>query len=969
VAIAVVVMAGIAVQTWFRPGTTLAGGDVVLPNGTAWIGRLFAPWTWGGSTLGEPSQLPLAAPWAAILSFVHAFGGDPGLARRVLDTTLFAGAGLAALGLLASLRMAPLPAAVGTAVYLLNPYVITWVNTYDVYLAALLLLPAILAALVAAGTGRLSVRWSAVLVAATAPLIGYTFLNPPLVGMILAATLSAPLVVAWVDGRDAGVRSLRALLLAVPLLLALSAYWIVPVILHLSELHPSPFTGVSGWLFTEVRATIRNAFWLNTHWGWRSPEYFPYAKAYEVPPLALLRFVLPAMAFGALALAPLDDGGHMRFRRHRNLRLAVAATTVALAVIVLSTGTNPPGNRIFDPLFTLPFGWLLQEPARFLMLAALAYAAMVAILVGAIIDHQSVHQLLASRRLTVPAFRLAIVPLAFGTAVLVGFPLYTGALVPDSGPPLPIWAIHARPAHVHVPTYWTEMARFADALPIDGAILVMPPDDFYEMPYTWYYGGDAFIVALFKRRVLVPSAQGYTPASSKLIGAVNLASQSILHRDWHQAEALVRVLNTPLILVRRDIVTPYANHSILSPNDLAAALQAAPNFVLLRQIGSLDLFALGDGVSETEVGSKFSMINTQTPDLRILSMLPPNTALVSGEPAFGVSYVAQAPRLELWQAKGDTFVWQPPAPSGWAYRIADLDSKAVVPLNHAGIVNAPTAKARVLYEPDSATSAITVSVTGRTAISNGDFSKGPWGPVGDCHAVNPAQALQYFDARVLKNTAPGGLPTLQLTASLDSACVHQVIDWHGGPLLLSMMVYHLQGAGPRACLWQTGPNRCAPLPSIPDTGSWSTYRATVRPEAGTAAVTLYLYADAYTQGGPTINDYADVRVVDLPALPDLALLADPEGLSSSSINLVVVHSSFSTKWQGPPNSKHVLVDGILNGWLIPTGANTFSARYNPATALHAAGWISLGACFVILLLPLWSRSLAERFAERIDSLV
>src|SRR5207248_1873737 len=125
VTIAVVVVPALSVQTWFRPGTTIAGGDVAVPNGTAWIGRLFEPWVWGGSTLGEPSQLPMALVKAPIQSITAALGGDPEIAQRILLTTLFVGAGLGALGLFASLRLTPIAALVGTTVYLFNPFVVT----------------------------------------------------------------------------------------------------------------------------------------------------------------------------------------------------------------------------------------------------------------------------------------------------------------------------------------------------------------------------------------------------------------------------------------------------------------------------------------------------------------------------------------------------------------------------------------------------------------------------------------------------------------------------------------------------------------------------------------------------------------------------------------------------------------------------------------------------------------------------
>ncbi len=948
VTIAVVVAAGIATQTWFRPGTTLAGGDDVVPNGTAWIGRLFEPWVWGGSTLGEPSQLPMALPRAAILGLTHALGADPGIAHRILESSLFIGAGLGALGLLASLRIGPVAALVGSMAYLFNPYVVTVVSPHDVYLATLCVLPAIPAALVAAGSGRLSVWWSAVIVASTSPLIGYAFFTPPLVGMILAAALSAPLVVAWVYGRPAARRCLRALLLAVPLLVLTSAYWTFPAIVRLGEAHLNS-SGISlgfNWIGSgEIRDTIRNAFWLNTRWMWIAPEYFPYANVYEDQPLSALRFVLPAGAFSSLALARLrrDD---RRPRRDRSLRLAVALATVALILIFLSTGTNPPGNVIFDPLYKLPFGWLLQEPERFLMVAALVYGLLIAVVVQEVVDHQSVTDLINSRRLKIPALRLAIVPLALGTAVMVAFPLYSGVLVPDTGRPLPVWANNARPQHVHVPAYWSDMAQFADALPLQGAVLVMPPDDFYEMPYTWYYGSDAFIAELFQRHVLVPS---YPP--SPLVDAVNMTAQSILRHDWPQSEALVRTLDAPLILVRGDIVVPFTNHSIVPPNDLAAALSGAPNFALVRHVGSLDLFALRGPVAETELQSNFVMINTRTPDLGLLPLVSRNGALVSGVSRPGVPFVVQSPPLELWQAKGDTLIWQPPAPSGFSYRVAELASKSVVRLSDAGTYM--TTGSQIVYAPGAPNDTLTVSVTTRPMITNGDFTTGDWGPVVDCHALAPTQARPSLEAHVVSHATPNGLPALRISASLDSACEAQDLAWHGGAIVLNVMMKHIQGAAPEVCLYEVGPDRCASLPAVPDMSDWFAYRVSVSPDVGTKAITLVLYADASEPGIRTINEYADVRALEVSGVSTFALLADPNSQPTYTTQLLVVHSTFSSQWQGPTNSQHVLVDGMLNGWLIPTGSKSPSIYYKPAFAFGLAEQVSLATYVLLLVWMLW----------------
>src|SRR5713101_3793313 len=158
ITLAVALFAGLAVQTWFQPGSSIASGDLPPPDGTAWLGRLSEPWTWSGSDLGGPSQLTLQLPWAAVLGLVHVLGGDPTLAQRVWYTALFVGAALGILGLLAALRMSPVAAVVGTAVYVLSPYVISEVTINTVFLATLGLLAAIPAAVVAAGIGRISVR-------------------------------------------------------------------------------------------------------------------------------------------------------------------------------------------------------------------------------------------------------------------------------------------------------------------------------------------------------------------------------------------------------------------------------------------------------------------------------------------------------------------------------------------------------------------------------------------------------------------------------------------------------------------------------------------------------------------------------------------------------------------------------------------------------------------------------------------
>ena len=98
------------------------------------------------------------------------------------------------------------------------------------------------------------------------------------------------------------------------------------------------------------------------------------------------------------------------------------------------------------------------------------------------------------------------------------------------------------------------MASYVDRDPANGAMLVLPPDDFYQMPYRWgYYGIDTFVGDLMHRPVLVPSGQTYFGSSPYLVGVVNLAVQSMLAGDWPLVDRILRVLGTPFLLTFGEI--------------------------------------------------------------------------------------------------------------------------------------------------------------------------------------------------------------------------------------------------------------------------------------------------------------------------------------------------------------------------------------------------------------------------------
>ncbi len=935
----------LVVQAWFRGGSSIAGGDIGPPDGVAWLGRLFAPWVWSGSDLGSPGTLELQLPWAAVLGLVNYAGGSAALAQRIWYTALFTGAAVGALVLLKTFGAKPVPAAIGAAVFVLNPYVITAVGTSPVYLLALALLALLPTCVLAAARSAISVRAAAIWLGLSAPLLGYVFINPPLVGMVLAAVIASPAVAWWLWGVEAVGRALRATLLGLGLLLIASAYWIIPVGIQLHTAAIGNLASASSWAWTEGRATIQNAFWLNTTWAWSS-QYFPYASDYLAPPLSLLKFALPAAAFGSLCIAARPSKESDQDSARLGLPIVVAASTVALFLIVFSTGTRPPGKWIFDPLYNLPLGWILREPGRFLMFASLAYA----ILVTALASHlMSMH---ASRGRRANFARLPLGPTAailLGGAISFGpgFPIVVGALVPDARPPLPS-------SHVQLPNYWTEMATFIDQAPYDGALVVFPPDDFYQMPYRWgYYGTDAFIPFLMKREVLIPNAQGYFPTTDSLMNASSLIASSLLRGDWGQVDNLLQSVGAPLILVRGDINPDFPGRTILSPAALSAALSRAPSFKLLHRAGALALFAnLSYVESGLAVAPEFATVDSNSPDLRILSLLTPGTRLVSGTALPGIPRVSQAPQLSTWNLGAGALSVALAEPVGWHYKIgllnADTPSQVVDPL-----VAPDRLRPFVAVEGiDQSTGAGILSLRlplGNSLITNGAFIEGPWqDTVGDCLALGGNSGSPALDATVVGG-GPNGLPALRLSASADSACEARAITWDSGPLLVDLQVRHLSGSAPRVCVWETGVGHCAPsIDNVKGIG-WAEHALYVTPDAGAASLSLFIYSDADPSATRTVNDYSDVAVYAIPS-SNVVLLGYPDGQPTGASKLVVLRASYSDGWIGPKQAKHVLVDGMMNGWLVGQAEPGRSAIYGPATLVSAGQVMSVAAFILIVTL-------------------
>jgi hypothetical protein len=208
------------------------------------------------------------------------------------------------------------------------------------------------------------------------------------------------------------------------------------------------------------------------------------------------------------------------------------------------------------------------------------------------------------------------------------------------------------------------MASYLNRAAPPGNLLVLPEDDFYQMPYTWgYYGADAFITGLIARHVVDPVAQGYAPAAQELRDAVGLVQQGLLAHDWSSAQRTLTATGTPLLLVRGDVNDAFPGRNITPPAALERALGEDKDMRLVHRFGKLELFALRRSISPAGTATRYATVNSATPDLRDLAVLPSGTALISSPMRKVVPAVLQVPPVSQWQRAADelkTSVVEPP---------------------------------------------------------------------------------------------------------------------------------------------------------------------------------------------------------------------------------------------------------------------------------------------------------------------
>ncbi len=769
------ILGALVVQTWFRWGHLLAGFDYNPSLGTAWVTRIFNSYGWNGNDLGGSVMNQSRLPWGAFELAVHLLGGSTSLAQQLWLTVVVVGVVLSTVWFSRAIHLSPLAAVVASFFYLTNPYTQTSVNFSDVYLSAMGLIPFCSALVLLYVRGQMA-TWKLVTgFILAAPFFGYAYLNPPLVGMVGGAIIVILILAGLSEGWKRFGRKLAGLTAAFGALMVASLYWIIPAMNSLSLVSTKNLSGVSTWTWTESRATLANAMWLNTSWAWNISIYNPAAPSYVRFPLEWVPILLPVVVFGVFLLAP----GRLTSNQWKTVSVASLAS---LGIVILSTGTRFPMGPVFNVLYGLPYGWLIREPGRFLMVAALGFAIMSGVALdgsyAALMDRLRSSSTASSRNLgrvrnsrNPVITRLLALGLVGGVIVAMGYPVWTGIFIPGARQGFPS-------ERVSIPSYWTSMVDYLNsAAAPSGALLALPADDFYQMPYRWYYGADGFLVDALSRHVVVPSTQGYTGAGANLVDATNTVDGALISHQWSFASAVLEALGTPLILVRGDIIYNLPGRHITNPALLANALRHDPQMRGVMQKGPLTLFALRTGLKQR--WSQIATTPSTSPSLDLLRVMKPSQMVISSDSIPGVMSIVPLPPASQWKYSGGKVSTSLRLPPGARLQVVDVRGNNLSAMSaHVASRSTTSEEVQIINQLTphglnlSAASPPKSCVTPRTGIvlntllrSSGGWSSGSqfWRVIAGkrvaCTAINiptvPPTMYVAYDSKVVSGVVAG----------------------------------------------------------------------------------------------------------------------------------------------------------------------------------------------------------------------
>jgi len=577
-------IAGAAAGRWFTPGRLLARGDIfpmTLVNPDLWMHRILYSWD-PRTAIGGPAELPLYGPETLLSRFLHVFM-QPSEVEQAFYTLVFSAQFLAMLFfILTILPGRRLAAYVAAVFYCFNPSMLVTIP-YPMFMFLLAYLPYMAALIIRIARNPKSRTYLTIFIV-SASLCSVLFYNPPTFALFCIVMLAVLAYTVIGFRRDFG-RIWRPLAMAVVLGLAVNLYWIVPsysVLFGAGHEQISAPTDAQFLSFTSQRSSILNVFWLNAYWAWNYIDYYPYKPAYQTPLVLFATFVPTFLVFSSLL--------NRRISRH----IILTGTSGAIILALLSTGVHEPFTSINSFFFQhVPLYWLFRESTtKFPLILILLYALLIGVQVEWIENVVLRH--LQGRWNLGNLLRIGIASLFGAFFLLAAFPLVTGQVEGRRNYSGFITVSNA----ISIPAYWSHLTRFLSQQDPNARVLLLPNDDFYQMPYSWgYYGADfEMLTELFSNPIVILSDDkfAYLTASYKYVGYTHNMEQMIRQGQRDGIASYLALQGVRFIVQRNDVVDTFPGRSILHPQQIRSFLLHQSGVHFLRSFGKLDLYYVDD---------------------------------------------------------------------------------------------------------------------------------------------------------------------------------------------------------------------------------------------------------------------------------------------------------------------------------------------------------------------------------------
>ncbi|MCL4541918.1 MAG: DUF3367 domain-containing protein [Chloroflexi bacterium] len=390
--------------------------------------------------------------------------------------------------------------------------------------------------------------------------------NPPLAVCAVIWGLFWVAVAFWMFGIHKGV--VTGFALGAFLALLANSWWLYAAYITLYKSGGAvqqTFAGPAAWAWVDARASFVNLLSLSGLWAWPQLSYFPWASSYLHLPLNIALF-FPAL-FAIIALAK---------REKATFPLLI----VVVVALFIAKGYHEPAAQINTFFYEhVPFFWLLRDPQ-----VEANIGLYLALFVLAGLGIETVVRFLQNGSLSAI---LRIVGVVF--ICLDGYAFVSGQFIPNS------WLNSQAHEVVTIPSYWYDLARFLNTQQHAGPALVLPNDDFYQMPYTWgFYGTDSVAQSFLQSPVFILTAPdtsaGYIGAGKAYNTFQNQLYQMIAHNERTPIAPLLRSLGIHWIVERQDINWRMSGRHILSATHITAYLSRQPGIAKAATFGKLDLY-------------------------------------------------------------------------------------------------------------------------------------------------------------------------------------------------------------------------------------------------------------------------------------------------------------------------------------------------------------------------------------------